>query len=75
MSNKNVKIWIWLYNGKILKAVCHPKDGIFAIYDEHDKLLIKRTGLTLAQIKKIEVVLTTSGVKRMDGHREPFTYL
>jgi hypothetical protein len=75
MANKNAKIWIWMHNGKILKAIAHPNEGIFAIYDEHDNLLIKRTGLTIAQIKKIEITMSTSGVKRVDGHREPFTYL
>ena len=75
MIAKNVKIWIWIYNGKMLKAISRPEDGTFTIYDEHDNILIKRTGLTVAQIKKIEVVISTSGAKRMDGHREPFTYL
>ena len=75
MSAKNVKIWIWLYNSKIVKAISRPEDGTLTIYDEHDNILIKRTGLTTAQIKKIEIALSTSGAKRVDGHREPFTYL
>jgi len=75
MVAKNVKVWMWVYNGKVIKAISCPEDGTFTIYDEHDNILIKRTGLTLAQIKKIEVTLSASGIKRMDGHREPFTYL
>ena len=27
------------------------------------------------QIKKIEIVLSTLGAKRVDGHKRPFTYL
>ena len=75
MKNNNIKIWIWICNGRVYKAISRPGDGTLTIYDEHDNILIKRTGLTPAQIKKIEIVLSSSGAKRMDGHREPFTYL
>ena len=75
MKSNNMKIWIWIHNGRVLKAVARPGDGTFTIYDEHDTILIKRTGLTPAHIKKIEVALSSSGAKRVDGHREPFRYL
>ena len=76
MIIKNAKIWIWVYNGRVMKAISQKETGTLTIYDEHDNILIKRTGLTPAQIKKIECVLSTSGAKRMDEHKgEPFTYL
>jgi len=75
MSQRIVKIWIWLYNDRLLKAISCPEDGTLTIYDEYDNVLIKRTGLTPSQIKKIEVVLANNGGKRIDGHKEPFTYL
>ena len=75
MNKNNVKIWIWISNGRIYKAISRPIDGTLTIYDQYDNVLIKRTGLTPAQIKKIEIALSTAGARRMDGHREPFTYL
>ena len=75
MTKKNIKIWLWLHNGRLLKAISRPDDGTLTIYDEHDNILIKRSGLTLSQIKKIEIALSISGAKQMDEHREPFTYL
>ena len=75
MKKRNVKIWIWLYKGKIVKAVSCLEDGTLTIYDEHDNILIKRTGLTPVQIKKIENVLSISGAKQINKRGEPFTYL
>jgi len=75
MTKKLVKIWIWLYNDKIYKAVCCEEDGTLSIYDDQDTLLMKRTGLTPGQIRLFETTLITAGAKRVDGHQEPFTYL
>ena len=75
MTMKSIKIWIWIHNGRIYKAISCKEEHTFTIYDENDNVLIKRTGLTPAQIKKIEVSLASSGAQRMDSHREPFTYL
>ena len=57
MKQNSVKIWIWISNGRIYKAISRPIDGTLTIYDEHDNILIKRTGLSPAQIKKIEIGL------------------
>ena len=75
MMKKTMKIWIWLHNDQPLKAVCCPEDGTITIYDEQDRVLIKRTGLNPVQMKTIEVSLSAAGAKRIDGKREPFTYL
>ena len=72
---KNVRIYIWLHNGKVMKAIACPDEKTITVYDENDTILIKRTGLTAAQLKKIEQVLSTFGAKRIDGESESFTYL
>lgn len=72
---KQVKIWIWLQNEKPMKAMFYPLQGILLLYDEHDCLLLKRTGLTPDQIKSIELSLAAIGAKRIDNQKEPFTYL
>ena len=75
MIKKTVRIWIWIFNEKLFKAICCEQDGTVSIYDDTDTLLIKRSGLTPAFIRVIEISLSCSGAKRIDNKEEPFTYL
>ena len=75
MLRKNTKIWIWIQNNRLLKAISNQDMGTLTIYDERDNILLKRTGLTILQVKKIEICLSSQRVKQIDDHREPFTYL
>ena len=36
MANKHVNIWIWLQNGKLVKAVLNSEEGTLKIYDQND---------------------------------------
>ena len=75
MVKKNVNIWIWLQNGKILKAISNPDDGTIKIYDENDNLILKRTGLNRIQVKQIENYILKYGAKKLSSHAEPFKFL
>lgn len=75
MTNKNVNIWIWLQNGRLIKAISSPDNGTIKIYDENDNLILKRTGLNKFQIKQIEITIIKYGAKRLDKHAEPFKFL
>jgi len=75
MTTKSVNIWIWLQNGKIIKAISSVDDGTIKIYDEHDNLIMKRIGLTKFQVKKIENIILKYGAKRLNQHAEPFRFL
>jgi hypothetical protein len=75
MTTKSVNIWIWLQNGKIIKAISSVDDGTIKIYDEHDNLILKRIGLTKFQVKKIENNILKYGAKRLNQHAEPFRFL
>lgn len=75
MIKKNAKIWIWVQNNKILKAISNQDTGTLTIYDEQDNILLRRTGLTKQQVKKIEIYLSNYRIKRIDENSEPFTYL
>ena len=75
MITKNVNIWIWLQNGKIIKAISSVEDGTIKIYGENDNLILKRTGLTRLQVKQIENNILRYGAKRLDKRAEPFRYL
>jgi hypothetical protein len=75
MAEKNVSIWIWLQNNKLVKAVLNVSEGTLKIYDENDKLILKRTGLNRLQVKQIEKTIVTYGAKKLDKHAEPFKFL
>ena len=75
MIKKNEHIWIWLENGRILKAISCVEDGTLRIYDENDCLIMKRTGLNKFQVKQIEIYLLKYGAKRLSKHAEPFRFL
>ncbi len=74
MSKANVRIWIWVQNNRLLKAISNKETGTLTIYNENDEILLRRTGLTKAQVKKIEIYLTNYGLKKVDENQEPFTY-
>ena len=75
MTNKNVNIWIWLQNGKIIKAISNKDNGTIKIYDENDNLILKRTGLNKLQVKQIENTILKYGAKKLDRRAEPFKFL
>lgn len=75
MLHKNVNIWIWLQNGKLLKAMSSVDEGTLRIYDEYDTLIMKRTGLTKLQVKQIEHLIIKYGAKKLNPHAEPFKFL
>jgi len=75
MTTKNVNIWIWLQNSKIIKAISSVDKGTIRIYDENDNLILVRTGMTKLQVKKIENNILRYGAKRLNQHAEPFRFL
>ena len=75
MTTKSVNIWIWLQNGKIIKAISSVDEGTIKIYDENYNLILKRIGLTKFQVKKIENNILKYGAKRLNQHAEPFRFL
>lgn len=75
MTKKNVNIWIWLQNGRLVKAISCADEGTIRIYDEDDNLILKRTGLNQRQVKVIEKQILRYGAKKLDKHAEPFKFL
>ena len=75
MTNDGIKVWIWVHNDRLYKAISNPVTKTVTIYDANDRILIRRTGLTIQQMKAIEATITIYGGRRMDGNRQPFTYL
>jgi len=73
MTSK-IHIWFWMKNGRLLKAVTNCEKGTVIYYDEYDRMLIVRSGLTLIQMKKIEERLVLAGAKKCDEHQS-FSYL
>jgi hypothetical protein len=75
MTAKDIKIWIWVHNSRILKAISNKESGTITIYDEFDNILLRRTGLSRQQVKTIELIFESYTLKRIGDRKEPFTYL
>jgi len=67
MTEKTLHVWIWIYNDCVYKAISCPEEGTITVFDDTDHILIKRTGLTPAQIKKVEFVFSSAGTKTISG--------
>ena len=50
-----VRIWIWLEDGRILKAIIGKNKKFLRVYDEYDELIFERTGLTNLQVRELEI--------------------
>ena len=75
MINKQIYIWIWFQENKLFKAIYNHHEKNLSIYNENDQIIIKRKGLTVNQINKINIIFCNKGAKRIDGKKEPFTFL
>ncbi|MEM0467367.1 MAG: hypothetical protein QXX20_07230 [Candidatus Thermoplasmatota archaeon] len=75
MTQHTARIWIWVHNDHIYKAITNQETGTLTIYDEYDNIVLRRTGLSKQQIKTIECLFATYNLKQIDDHKEPFTYL
>ena len=75
MNEKPLNIYIWIQNGKVFKAIISLEEGTVKIFNEEDKLIIKRTGLNRLMVKQIESIILKYGAKKLDKHAEPFKFL
>ena len=73
--SKNVNIWVWLQNNKVIKVITCVDDGTIKIFDECDNLILKRTGLNKIQVKQIENNIVKYGAKKLNRQAGPFRYL
>jgi hypothetical protein len=75
MTTKGIKIWIWVQNNRILKAISNQESGTISIYDECDNIILRRTGLSRQQVKTIEMIFATYALNKIGDRKEPYTYL
>jgi len=75
MSKNSINIWMWIQDGKIIKAITNMDEGSLKIYDEHDCLIMKRTGLNKLEVKEIENNIIKYGAKKINTTAEPFRFL
>jgi hypothetical protein len=57
MTAKDIKIWIWVQNTRIFKAISNKESGTITIYDEFDNIVLRRTGLSKQQVKTIHLFI------------------
>ena len=66
MTKKKTNIWIWLQNGKLFKAISNTETGTITIYDENNRQILKREGLSRLQVREIEINLIKYGAKKLN---------
>jgi hypothetical protein len=74
-NKKNNRIWIWMQENNLHKAVYTPNQQTLVVYNERDEIVLKRNGITTAQFTNLEAMFVSIGARRIDGRKEPFTYL
>jgi hypothetical protein len=75
MKEQNAHVWIWMENDFLQKAVYTPRDQTLVIYNEKDEVIIRRKMITPEQLASLKVLFLHLNAKRIDGKKEPFTYL
>lgn len=73
--DSNTHIWIWLQDHELYKAVYKPMDHTLVVLNERDEIILQYKGITAEQLARLEQLFLQLGAKKMDGHKEPFTYL
>jgi hypothetical protein len=74
-NNKTTHVWIWMQENCLHKAVYSVNDQTLIVYNEREEIILKRNGVTPEQFLRLEALFISIGAKRLDGHKEPFTYL
>jgi hypothetical protein len=75
MNNNHIRIWIWLQDAEIHKAVYNQLEKTLIVTNDRNEIILKRSGITSEQLTQLEALFLRVGAKRIDGHQEPFTYL
>jgi hypothetical protein len=75
MTDKPKNIWFWIQNGEVYKSVSSADEGTICVYNQDDKLILKRTGLSRIQVKQIEQNIILYGAKKLNKNEEPFRFL
>ena len=71
----NSRIWMWLQNNKLIKAVVDEDKGCIIVYDEDDNIIMKRSELNKLQIREIENNIKRYGARKLNATAEPFRFL
>jgi hypothetical protein len=74
-NQKNKRIWIWMQENNLHKAMYNFSEQILIVYNERDEIVLKRKGITPAQFAKLETIFVSIGARRIDNRKEPFTII
>lgn len=75
MINTQARIWIWMQDNEVFKAVYIPATRVLTISNERDDLILQYKGINSEQLARVEYLFVTLGAKKINGRSEPFTYL
>lgn len=75
MVEKNARIWVWLQDSEVYKAVFRQMDRTLIVYNSQDEVIFTYTRLSLEQLEELQALFARIGAKQIDNRTEPFIYL
>jgi hypothetical protein len=63
MDKKNQRVWIWLQDSELYKAVYYSTDRKMVVFNEQDEIILIYTDVTAEQLKELENVFCTRWCK------------
>lgn len=75
MVTTHAHIWVWMQENELYKAVYVPAKRTLTVSNERDEIILQYKGISVQQLARVEFLFVQLGAKKMDGHKEPFTYL
>jgi hypothetical protein len=75
MMKTNTHVWIWMQDHEVYKAVYVQMNRSLTVSNEKDEIILQYKGISYEQLARVVRLFMQLGAKKMDGRREPFTYL
>ena len=75
MISTHARIWVWMQDNEMFKAVYIPESRVLTISNERDDLILQYKGINSEQLARVEYLFMTLGAKKINGRSKPFTYL
>lgn len=64
LGSRNRDTLMWVQFNRVFKAILYFKTGMAILYDEDDNVLMRREGLSIEQLRKLESHIRKYGLKK-----------
>jgi hypothetical protein len=75
MMDTTTRVWVWVQNNELYKAVYKSNDRTLVVSNERDDVILQYKGISLELLARLEALFVQLGAKNLNDRNEPFTYL